>query len=133
MNKRNNIIIKTIQNDIEEIWESDGLLSKEDDMYIIKYPDYAGNTQTDNRLDISKDKMHLTRWGAFNSDMFFEENMMTVGKYGVMFFNSSIEVFTKAYDFTEDEIKIQVEIEYQILEAGNEIANNKMVITIDKV
>lgn len=130
--KRNNIKIKTISGGEENTWESDGYLVKKGDVYLMDYPDYAGNTQTDNQLQISPNGMTLHREGAFNSHMIFEENMLTVGEYNVMFYMAQVEVLTESYKLIETEDTIEIKIDYKLFESQNELASMAMDIMIEK-
>lgn len=132
MNDTSSIVITTTQDGEMTTWESEGMLTKIDDKYIITYPDYASNTETDNKLEIDTNKMYLKRSGAFTSEMLFQENMLTVGTYNVMYYNSDIEVFTKEYSCQDEEEELQVHIAYQLLESGREITSNVMKVTIVK-
>lgn len=132
MSNRNNITIRTRQDGESSVWQTEGFLSKKGDVYSLIYPDYAGNTQTDNSLEIGPDRMVLERSGAFTGRMIFEENMVTRGTYSVMFFDTAIDVMTETYYIQEDEKRLKVSIEYQITEAGEEIARNTMEITVEK-
>ncbi len=50
-NKKVNIKITTVQNDETNVWESEGIMKKDNDTFIVEYPDYASNTVTQNRMN----------------------------------------------------------------------------------
>lgn len=132
MKDKNNITIRTTIDGEVACFQSTGYLTSSQDSYVITYLDYSGNTQTDNKLLIESNKMHLIRSGAMTSDMLFEENMVTQGLYSVLFYQAPIEVMTKSYELKDNETTLEVNIDYQLFESGSELANNQMTILIEK-
>lgn len=130
--KRHDITIHTSMDNETSTWESEGQLTYKDNTYVMTYPDYSGNTQTDNKLVIDEKRMHLIRSGAMTSDMVFEESMVTKGIYSVLYYQAPIEVMTSVYKMSETDSLLEINVEYQLFDSGNELANNQMVITITK-
>lgn len=130
MKHKINITIKTTQDSETSIWESQGLMEQKDGAYVVTYPDYTGNTVTDNILELNPDSMRIRRSGAIDSDMIFEENMVTSGVYGVMFYKTNLEIITMAYDFIDRDYNLQASADYKLLDAGSEIADNRIEISV---
>lgn len=130
--RKHNITIHSKVDGIEGTWKSEGDLLQHEDELIIEYPDYTSNTETDNKLIINSKNMRLIRTGAITSDMTFEENMTKKGVYSVMFFDSAIQVITKSYQLDIGQENITIEVDYQIYDGDNELADNWMRIIIEK-
>ncbi|MDD7403819.1 MAG: DUF1934 domain-containing protein [Butyribacter sp.] len=87
------------------------------DKHIIKYNEYteednAQQTATRNLLKISKDAVHITKKGAINTQMHFEQGKKHYGVYQTPFGNFDMMIETKQLSIQEDADSLSVCITY---------------------
>lgn len=133
-----NIKIKVIGSQIDNNDKDDKIellteasFEKKDDSYIIVYDEseLTGMKGTKTKLDIEKDKLTMTKYGANSSCMLFEVGKKYSTPYITSVGQIDLDIITKKYNSSiDDNGKGKIEIEYKIIFANNQGLLNKLCI-----
>lgn len=133
-----NIKIKVIgsQSDNDDIDDKIELLTeatfeKKDDSYIIIYDEseLTGMEGTKTKLNIEKERLTMTKYGANSSCMLFEVGKKYSTPYLTSVGQIDIDIITRKYNMCmDDNGKGKIEIEYKIIFASNQGMVNRLYI-----
>lgn len=122
------ITVKGIQHDIsEECTENTytGIYTSLADQHIVKYDEYMVDADKEpiadiekftakNLVKISKDSVHITKKGAVNTQMYFEQGKKHHGVYQTPFGNFDMKIETEHLNISETSHTISIEILYTL-------------------
>lgn len=105
---------------------------KRNDKHYIIYEEHTEGVpqSTQNVMKFNKDGFDLTKKGAVNVHMVFEENKKNITNYGTPFGNIIIGIDTKKIHVSEGKERIRVDIDYALEVNYEHLADCKIAMDI---